>query len=102
MEAIDKEADEMNGKYVTDAPYNKYEVAEGPSFQELKDQFNDIVAKIQQASGEDFGTTWVPKISAIVERYLGKGGKVNGLTESQTEQLDLIVTDLVEEVGKGL
>ena len=101
-DAIDKQAEALNGKYVTDAPSNNYKTAEGPSFQELKDQFADIVTKVQQSTGENFATTWAPKIVAITERYLGKGRKVNDMTENQIEQLDLIVHDLIEEVGKGL
>ena len=40
--------------------------------------------------------SYATKITAVVDKYLGKGKKVNDCTEEQAEQLDLIVHDLEE------
>ena len=40
------------------------------------------------------GTTNGPKITAIVEKYLGKGKKVSDTTPEQAEFVNLIVSDI--------
>ena len=40
------------------------------------------------------GTTNGPKITAIVEKYLGKGKKVSDTTPEQAEFVSLIVSDI--------
>ena len=71
-------------------------------FDDLMNQFNTLVSKIQSATGGAFGTTWAPRIVAITDKYLGKGKKVSDMTRDQVEQLVLIVDDLIEAVGNGL
>jgi hypothetical protein len=66
---------------------------------------NDIkslVKKIQTNTGAEFKTKWQPKITAITEKYLGVGKKVNDCTPMQTEQLELIYDDIAAEVANGL
>ena len=101
-DAIDKQAAEFGGKYVTDAPTTAHVVQDTPSFDELMNQFNTLVRKIQEATGSTFGTTWAPRIIEITERHLGKGKKVADMSRDQIEQLILIVDDLIEAVGNGL
>jgi hypothetical protein len=101
-EAIDKEAAEHDNKFVTDAPAEKTSEPQIPNFNELMDQFNTLVEKIQNATGSAFGTDWAPRIVEITDKYLGKGKKVSDATPKQIEQLELIVNELTEQVGMGL
>ena len=45
-----------------------------------------------------FDEYWTPRLTEIIERYLGKGKKVNQCTRAQVEALDLIVSDLREVI----
>lgn len=72
------------------------------NFDELMSEFKNLTNKIRDNTGEEFKTKWAPKIVSITDKYLGKGKKVNDCTESQVEQLELILFDLKEEVAKGL
>lgn len=90
-EAIDQEAQETNNMYVTD------ERIVAPSevtydYDALMDEFQSIVGTLMNK-----GTTNGPKITAIVEKYLGKGKKVSDTTSDQAEFVSLIVTDLKDE-----
>ena len=101
-DAIDKEAQEFGGKFVTDAPSTAHTAEPELNFDDLMSQFNTLVSKIQEATGGSFGTVWAPRIIEITERHLGKGKKVSEMNRSQVEQLVLIVDDLTEAVGNGL
>lgn len=101
-DAIDKEAQEFGGKFVTDAPSTAHTAELELDFDDLMNQFNTLVSKIQEATGNSFGTAWAPRIVEITERHLGKGKKVSEMSRSQAEQLVLIVDDLTEAVGNGL
>lgn len=87
-EAIDKEAAEVGADLVTEerqmAPITKeYD------YSALMEEFSNIVGQLMSS-----GTTNAPKITTIVERYLGKGKKVNDTTPDQAEFIYLIVSDL--------
>ena len=101
-DAIDKQAKEYDNKYVTDAPVKTEPVSKALDFNELMNQFNMLVSKIQDATGDAFGTDWAPKIVEITDKYLGKGKKVSDATSKQVEQLELIINELTEQVGLGL
>ena len=100
--AIDKQAQDFNGQYVTDAPTQAYVSEPEPDFDDLINQFNNLVTKIQEVTGGAFGTTWAPRIVSITDKYLGKGKKVSEMSRDQVEQLVLIIDDLTEAVGNGL
>lgn len=100
-DAINKQAAEFDNKYVTDEPTNAHEV-EQLDFNELMMTFQALVNKLQDATGGSFSTTWAPRIVEITDRYLGKGKKVSDMTPAQVEQLDLIVSDLTEQIGLGI
>lgn len=90
-EAIDQEAQETNNMYVTD------ERIVAPSevtydYDALMDEFQSIVGTLMNK-----GTANGPKITAIVEKYLGKGKKVSDTTSDQAEFVYLIVSDLKDE-----
>ena len=91
--AIDEEAAETGGKFVTE---ERMQVAEAPTYDydALMDEFQTMVGKIMN---ED--PTKAPKITAIVERYLGKGKKVSDTTEAQAEFVNLIVNEIKEEIA---
>jgi len=101
-DAIDKQAEETDGKYVTSKPTTAHIVDKGPDFDELMSQFKTLVGKIQEVTGSAFALNWAPRITEIIERHLGKGKKVNDMSRDQVEQLVLIVDDLTEAVGNGL
>ena len=100
-DAIDKQAAEYDNQFVTDASAAT-ESVQPLDFDELMDQFNTLVEKIQNATGAAFGTNWAPRIVEITDKYLGKGKKVSDATPKQVEQLELIVNELIEQVGLGL
>ena len=101
-DAIDRQAKDFGGQYVTDAPTTAHIAEPELDFDDLMNQFNTLVSKIQNVTGGAFGTTWAPRIVAITDKYLGKGKKVSEMSRDQVEQLVLIVDDLVEAVGNGL
>ena len=100
--AIDKQAEETQGKYVTDKRTTAHTPQPELNFDDLMNQFNAAVAKLQEVTGSSFGTTWAPRIVEITTKHLGAGKKVSDMTRSQTEQLALIVDDLVEAMGMGI
>ena len=91
--AIDKEAEMTNGAFVT----NEREAA--PLVQEydydaLMSEFQEIVGSLMQTNASING----PKITQIVDRYLGKGKKVNETSRDQAEFIYLINTDIKSEI----
>lgn len=92
--AIDKEAAEHDGKYVTN---ERAQVVEAPTYNHsaLMDEFQTIVGQLMSTNPANG-----PKITAIVEKYLGKGKKVSDTTESQAEFVHLIIEDIKEELVK--
>ena len=97
--AIDAEA-ENDPSLVTNNPIavNKKEL----DFDKLKNDFNKLVKQIQEASGNDFGNIWAPKIVNITNKILGKGKRISDLTPDQVELLEICYNELVEQVGNGL
>ena len=91
-EAIDKEAEETNNMFVTsdrivapaEATYD---------YDALMAEFQDLVGQLMSK-----GTTNGPKITAIVEKYLGKGKKVNETNPDQAEFISLIVSDIKSDL----
>ena len=87
-DAIDKEAAETAGQFVTNerivAP-----TAVTYDYDALMAEFQDLVGTLMSK-----GTTNGPKITAIVEKYLGKGKKVSDSTPEQAEFIHLIVSDI--------
>lgn len=101
-EAIDKQADEDNGKFVTEKRTTAYEVEPEKDFEAMMAEFKDLTHKIQKAAGDEFKTKWAPKIVEITNKYLGVGKKVSDCTAAQAEQIELILIDLKDLVGQGL
>lgn len=87
-EAIDQEAQETGNQFVTD----KKPVVEAPieyDFDALFEEFQSLVSVLMNKNQSN-----ATKITAIVDKYLGKGKKVADCTASQGEQIDLIIKEL--------
>lgn len=91
-EAITKEADETNNQFVTTerivAP-----VETTYDYEALMAEFQDLVGQLMSS-----GTTNAPKITSIVEKYLGKGKKVSDTTPEQAEFIYLIISDIKQDL----
>jgi hypothetical protein len=90
--AIDKEAAEHNGEFVTNERATVAQAVEH-NYSELMEEFKAIVGQLMST-----GTTNAPKITSIVEKYLGKGKKVNDTTPEQAEFIYLIISDIKAEL----
>ena len=101
-DAIDKQAEEDGGKFVTDNPSKMYKQPEPLDFNELMAEFDEMVAKLQEVTGGAFGTQWAPRIAETVAKYLGKGKKIFECTPDQVDAVELIVNDLKEQIGNGI
>ena len=90
--AIDKEAGEHGGQFVTE---EKMEFAELKTYNYdvLMAEFQELVNKLMEKNQSN-----APKITAIVEKYLGKGKKVNDTTPDQAEFIYLILNDIKTEL----
>ena len=91
--AIDDEAQEHNNAYVTDERMAAIETVEY-NYEALMAEFQDIIGKIMNTNPH-----CAPKITTIVERYLGKGKKVSDTNPEQAEFVYLIVQDLKTELA---
>lgn len=100
-DAIDKQMEEDGAEHFTDERSNLHNiVVQELNFDELMESFNKIVNELIEKNADNFPTYWQPRITEIVERYLGIGMKVSQCSRAQTEALDLIVTDLKELVSQ--
>ena len=92
-EAIDKEANETNGKFVTN---EKAKIVQAPTYDynALMNEFQEMVGKIMNTDSSKGGV-----IAEIVEKYLGKGKKVSDTTPAQAEFVNLIVSEIKETLS---
>ena len=92
-EAIDKEAQENNGQFVTseriEAP-----IIKTYDYDALMKEFGDLVGELMNKDPN----TYSPKITHIVESYLGKGRKVSETTPAQAEFIYLIISEIKEDL----
>ena len=91
-EAIDKEAVETNGMYVTEEKMQAPEIKEY-DYDALMSEFQDLAGKILQKDASSGA-----KISQIIERYLGKGRRIVETSRDQAEFIYLIVSDMKAEL----
>lgn len=87
-EAIDKEAQMTNNKFVTDAPMASVEVV-SYDFDVERNEFQTLVSKIMENNQSD-----AIKITSVVNRFLGKNKKVSDATPEQAELIYLINDEL--------
>ena len=89
-DAIDKEAAAAGANMVTDAPAPKLHLGEPTyDFEKLMGEFQTVVGEIMRTK-----PGLAPKITAIVDKHLGKGKKVGDCTPEQAPQIDLILFDI--------
>lgn len=91
-EAIDKEAAETNGMYVTEEKMQAPEIKEY-DYDALMSEFQDLAGKVLQKDANNGA-----KISQIIERYLGKGKRIVETSRDQAEFIYLIVSDMKLEL----
>ena len=95
--AIDKQAEEDGGKFVTDKRENLYKAKElEVDFDALMNEFQDITTKMVA----DDAPYFAPRITEIVEKHLGQGKKVAEMTRSQVMILEIIVDELKDLESK--
>ena len=91
QKAIDKEAAELGGKFVTDervvAP-----IAVAYDYDALMKEFSTIAGQLMERDS----AVNQPKITAIVDKYLGKGKKISEAKPDQAEFIHLIVSEIKE------
>ena len=93
-DAIDKQAQEDGKELFTDERENNYiDTSSHLDFDELMEEFKKLVDKFSEDE-EKMATYYAPRITQIIDNYLGKGKKVNEMNRDQVEQLVLIIDDL--------
>jgi hypothetical protein len=91
-EAIDKEAALTNGQFVTEERATAPATVEY-NYEGLMKTFGEIAGDLMTKT-----TANGPKITQIIEKYLGKGKKINETTPDQAEFVFLIVNEIREEL----
>ncbi len=91
-EAIDKEAAETNNQFITD------ERAAAPvvvtyDYDALMEEFGNLAGAVMTKDQSN-----APKITAIVDKYLGRGKKVSDATPDQAEFIYLIIQEVKAEL----
>ena len=92
-EAIDLEAAETNNQFVTDERQAPTIVKEY-DYDALMAEFQELAGQLMERSAATNG----PKITQIIEKYLGKGKKIVETTRDQAEFIYLIVTEIKEDL----
>ena len=90
--AIDREAAETNGQFVTDERVNAPIVTEY-NFDELMAEFKALAGDLVQKNQSN-GI----KITQIVDKFLGKGKKVSEATPAQAELIYLIINEMKQDL----
>lgn len=101
-DAIDKQAAEFDGQYVTDKRTDAHDVKEEIDFESVMTETKKLIAQVREAAGENFKSEWAPRIKEITDKYLGAGNKLNDCTATQSEQVLLVFEDLKEAVANGI
>ena len=89
--AIDKAAEMSGSEYVT-SERNLVPIKAPLNYDDLLLEFNELAKDLMTKDGAVYG----PKITFVVEKYLGKGRKVSESTMAQVELLDQIVAEIKE------
>lgn len=110
QEGIDKQRKLNNATVTSFAEQQKMNMVENLDFDELKAEFNQLIQSIPgyndvnflTPEGKYFKEYYIPQITLITERNLGKGKKVSECTSYQVEALSLIVEELREFLKEKL
>lgn len=92
--SIDEEAKNLGADVLTDEKSNVHKQVEKEyDFEAMMAEFQTIVGALMSKNQNN-----AKKITAIADKYLGKGKKVNDCTPTNAPQLDLILMELRELV----
>lgn len=94
-EAIDKEAAMHDNKFVTDER-EVATTAQTFDYDALIAEFQALIGDLMNKNANHYG----PRITQIVDKYLGKGKKVAEATIDQAEFISLINTEIKDELCK--
>ena len=94
--AIDREAAEHNNQFVTNERLQAPEVKEY-DYDALIKQFGEIVGELLTKDQVHYA----PRITQVIEKYLGKGKKMSGVTRDQAELVYLVVTEIQDDLVNG-
>lgn len=92
-EAIDKEAAATNNQFVTNERETISTLTEY-DYDALMAEFQDIAGNLMQKNPTNFG----PRITQIIEKYLGKGKKIADTNRDQAEFIHLILAEIKEDI----
>ena len=93
--AIDKEAAEHNGKFVTNERVTA-PIAKTYDYDALREEFDAIVSSLMNKDPNYYA----PRVTQVVEKYLGKGKKVSETSREQAEFISLIVGEMKDDLVK--
>lgn len=93
-DAIDKQAEEDGADlYTNEKETSNHDTTSNLDFDELMEEFNSLITSFSKDE-EKMEKFYAPRITQIVNKYLGAGKKVNEMNREQAEQLSLIIDDL--------
>ena len=92
-DAIDREAQINDGKYVTDAPQNK-SILKTYDYDAIMSELHNVIQTLVTRDSAYYS----PRITQIVDKYLGKGKKVFDATRDQAELVSLILDEIKEDL----
>lgn len=90
--AIDQEAAEHGNQFVTNEAMKVIETV-SYDYDALMAEFTDVVGDLMSKNQAN-----APKITSIVDKYLGKGKKVSDATPDQAEFIHLILAEIKDEL----
>ena len=93
-DAIDKEANETNNQFVTNERFEA-PVMQEFNYEALIAEFQELVGSLMNKNANFYG----PRITQIVDKYLGKGKKVSDASIDQAELISLIVDEIKAELN---
>lgn len=92
--AIDIEANETGNMFITTERQEITEVVEY-NYEELITRFQTLVGELMNKNSTFYG----PRITQIVDKYLGKGKKVSDTTIEQAEFIYLIISEIEDTLS---
>lgn len=99
-EGIDKKAELEGAKIVSFKEQQEQNEVEELDFDNMVKEFNSIINSLIEKDEKAFQKDWAPRITALTDKYLGRGIKVNQCSSNQVEALSLIIADLKELITK--
>ena len=93
-DAIDREARESNNQFVTNER-TAIPVLREFDYEALMVEFQNLVGELMNKNPQFYG----PRITQIVDKYLGKGKKVSDATIDQAEFISLIIDEIKAELS---